>query len=68
MGEESEGGRWPERRQSLSFFRDSMRALWVISSRTDVSFGSLHVREDSRVRRSEKVKGSKSVLSRNLKM
>lgn len=45
MGEEWKGGRWPERRQSVSFFPDSIRALWVIASRTDVSLGSLHVRE-----------------------
>lgn len=50
MGDESEGSRWPERRQSFSFFPDSIRALWVIASRTDVGFGSLHVRGASRVR------------------
>lgn len=37
MGEESVGGRWPERRQSFSFFPDSIRALWVIASKADVS-------------------------------
>lgn len=39
MGEESVGGRWPERRQSFSFFPDSIRALWVIASKADVSSG-----------------------------
>lgn len=27
-------GRWPERRQCFSFFPDSMRAFWVMASRT----------------------------------
>lgn len=40
MGEESVGGRWPERRQSFSFFPDSIRALWVIASKADVSSGT----------------------------
>lgn len=58
-----EGGRWPERRQSFSFFPDSIRALWVIASRTDVSVGSLHVRE----RRAESKLREKVKLNRKVK-
>lgn len=47
MGEESRGGRWPERRQSFSFFPDSIRAPRVRTSRADVGFGSLGVTEES---------------------
>ncbi|KAG7238886.1 hypothetical protein INR49_030433 [Caranx melampygus] len=41
--------RWPERRQSFSFFPDSIRAPWVIASRADASAGrpARHRREGS---------------------
>lgn len=66
MGEAGESEGWERNRRAadgqkdvnpFSFFPDSIRALWVIASRTDVSFGSLHVTEE---RWREKVKCCRS--------